>query len=206
MERHAGNGLEADAVHPACIAEDARADVLHLEVLHRLGFVEGIAGLADALGIVHIVPGLDSAAGGKQARGDVLVHDLLHVTHFLLGTLHRRFHYAGEEGIHGLRVAGHLVLEYHLRGVVVTHDVRLLDAEFHYAEHRGLVVVGIAVVAAHRIEAEHLLAEGAVSGHGHIVIVGCDGPAGLGLVGVALGKQMVAEGVAEGSELTVDFA
>ena len=154
--------LELKSVETAGKGEDACADVLHLEILHHFGLVQGIAGTAHLLGVVHIVPRLYGAAFREQSGLDILVHNGLHVSHFLLGTGHGRSHYPGKEAVHCLRVAGHLGAENLGCRSLEAQELRPLDSQLHSAQYDGLVVVGIAVVSAVRIETEHLLAQGTV--------------------------------------------
>ena len=127
--------------------EHSGAHIVKLEILAHLGFVEGVLRLAHLLGIEPPVPRLNSAAFRKKAGLRVLVHEYLHVSHFLPGLGDSLLHYPGKEGIHCGVVVSHLVLEDAVGRAIETEHCGLFGPELHDFEKNGLVVILIAIVA-----------------------------------------------------------
>ena len=148
VELHPLQTLEVHPVQGMSRLEDTLLHVLHLEV--RLGqvLVKVVLGLAYLLGIIPPVPWLDLGPYREKSGLDVLVHDLLHVGNLLLRLGDGGLHDTVKELVHSLWIMGHLRLEYEGGGVVVPHQLSLLDAQAHHVEHKLAVIVLVAVVAA----------------------------------------------------------
>ncbi len=197
--------LEFQTVEFRSGVEDTFPHVLHLEIRFGDLLVEGIFGLADLLGVIEPVPRLDPGTFLDLAGLDVLVHDFLHVLDFLLRAGDGILEDVGQEGVDRLGCLGHLVAQDMGGGVLVAQQLGLFFLEFEDVEDDFLGVVLIAVVAAVRVGAEHGFALGAVFLGRHRVGVFRNGDAELGLEGVVLLEEEVAEAVAQGGEFGVDL-
>ena len=146
VHRHTLKRFDVNAIDLVSRGEDPMADILHLEIWLGLVLVKSKLASSDLLGVVEPVPRLDLGSFGKITCSDVLVHNLLHVNHFLLclgisGRLDR-----GQELINRGRISGHLVIkDISGEGVEAKHP-GLLSPEFQDLKGKGLVVVFIAII------------------------------------------------------------
>ncbi len=140
--------LEVQTEKLVSSVEDASTHILHLEIRLCLLLVEGVLCLADLLCIICPVPWLDHRTLRKKACCYVLVHHGLHVHDLLLCPLHSRSHDACKEGVHCLRIAGHLVCQNHLGRVLISKEFRLLYTESHHLHYEVLGIVLVGVVSA----------------------------------------------------------
>ena len=111
----------------------------------------------------------------------------------------------GQEGIDRLGRLGHLVAQDMGGGVLIAQQFRLFFLELEDIENDLLGIVLISVVAAVRIGLEHRFAFGAVFLSGHHVGILRDRDAELGLEGIVLLEEIVAEAVAQRRKLGVDL-
>ncbi|MNQ62929.1 hypothetical protein D3C85_772930 [compost metagenome] len=164
-DRALGQGLEDEAVQALGHVEGGRADGMQFEVGLQLVLIEVVLGLADLLGEVEVVPGLDVVAGDRLHVGDLLGHAGLGRGPDALHQLHGRGRGLGHGVLHA---PFGVVAEAEQLGALLTQGDDLGDGR--------LGVVGVAVVAALDELLPHLLAQGAVVGEGQ---EGIDAGAGV---------------------------
>jgi len=158
--RHVADLGEGEAVQLAGGPVHGLAHLLQLQVRFHLVLVEVVFGQAHFLKVVAVVPRLD---GDPGALG---VGDLLHHRHFLMHAGHGRLPDAQHQVHRLVRGAGHLVGRDPVGVGRVAEQAGALGAQLEDLGDDGVVVVRVAVVAAHDPHPPALLAQGAIAGIG----------------------------------------
>ena len=111
VHRHILKRLDIDPINLVGGGEDPMADILHLEIWLGLALVKSILASPYLVGIVEPVPRLDPGTLRKLTCGDVLIHNLLHVSDFLFSLSVSGFLDLIQKLVNGRRVSGHLLVK-----------------------------------------------------------------------------------------------
>ena len=156
-----GDLVELGELEPVELARrpvHALAQLVELQVGLDLVEIEVVLLLAELLGVVAVVPGLELE---PALLG---VDQLLHLVHVAVDRRHRRRPHRLHQRQRPLRRARHLRLQAPVRVALVAEQVGPLVAELQDLGDVGVVVGRVAVVPAVHERAVHLLAQPAVRG------------------------------------------